>query len=135
MSMKAILVTAAGVLAVTPAFAMTNSQIVHHTSGPIPYSQLSSNDRAGYNARSHKKAKAATTGDAVAANTPAAPGADQAPTAASPDASAALASPAPSATVNAPGAGAATGPTALPPATTSAPSNPSATTPPSGAPQ
>ena len=68
MSMKALFVTAAGVLAVSPAFAMSNSQIVHHTSGPIPYSQLSSMDKSGYNARSHHKGKAAAVSDTTVAS-------------------------------------------------------------------
>ena len=73
MSMKAILVTAASVLCVSSAFAMSRSQIVKHTGGPIPYSQLASMDKAGYNARSHKHGRATTSGAAVAANTSAAP--------------------------------------------------------------
>ena len=69
MSMKVVLVAVASVMAVTPALAMSRSQIVNHTGGPIPYSQLVSMDKSGYNARSHKHKKAsATTGEAVAAN-------------------------------------------------------------------
>ena len=131
MSMKALFVTAAGVLAVSPAFAMSNSQIVHHTSGPIPYSQLSGTDRSGYNARSHHKSKAAATSDTTVASN------------ASPDATAPTAAPAPEPTpsgaVNppAPAAPDPGSPAAapLPPATvaptTSAPT-PGAVTPPSG---
>jgi hypothetical protein len=120
MSMKAILVTAVGVLTVTPAFALTNSQIVHHTSGPIPYSQLSSTDRTGYNVRSHNKHTTATASAAAAADAPAIP----APAATTESSAAAPAA--------APAVGAST---SLPPATTTTPSNSAVTTPPSGAPQ
>ncbi len=73
MSMKVVLVAAASVMAVSPALAMSKSQAARHTGGPIPYSQLVSMDKSGYNARSHKTQKAsATTGAAVAANSAAA---------------------------------------------------------------
>ena len=130
MSMKALLVTAAGVLAVSPAFAMSNSQIVRHTSGPIPYSQLASADKSGYNARSHHKTKAAATSDtSVAANATTSPAAAPAP------------EQAPSSAVNAPAPAApdtsSPASTVLPPATvTPSPTpSPGATTPPSGQPQ
>jgi len=69
MSMKVVLVAAASVMAVSPALAMSKSQIVHHTGGPIPYSQLASMDKSGYNARSHKSKKAVAADQSVAANT------------------------------------------------------------------
>ena len=77
MSMKIVLVAAASVLAVSPALAMSNSQIVHHTGGPIPYSQLVSMDKSGYSARSHKSKKAAgdTTTAAASADQGAPPAA------------------------------------------------------------
>ena len=75
MSMKVVLVAAASVLAVSPAFAMSNSEIVHHTGGPIPYSQLVSMDNSGYSARSHKSKKAAANTTATAADQSAAPAA------------------------------------------------------------
>ncbi|HEY5411900.1 MAG TPA: hypothetical protein VIJ94_14355 [Caulobacteraceae bacterium] len=65
MSMKLLLALAAGVLAASPALAMSNSQIAHHTGGPIPYSQLMSTDHSGYNARSHKKGSAAASAPAA----------------------------------------------------------------------
>ena len=78
MSMKIVLVAAASVMAVTPALAMSKSQITKHSGGPIPYSQLSSMDKSGYNSRSHKGHKAAASDTAVAANSSAA-GAANAP--------------------------------------------------------
>ena len=76
MSMKVVLVAAASVMAVSPALAMTRSEIVHHSGGPIPYSQLVSLDKSGYNARSHRRHKAS---GATVAPTSAAAGAVNAP--------------------------------------------------------
>ena len=70
MSMKVVFVAAASVMAVSPALAMTRSEIVHHSGGPIPYSQLVSMDKSGYNARSHRRHKA--SGAAVASSSSAA---------------------------------------------------------------
>ena len=113
MSMKALIVTAAGVLTVSPAFAMSNSQITHHTGGPIPYSQFVSMDKSGYNARSHHKSKSKVTSDtSVAANATTDSASPPAP--AAPDA-------------NAPST------SALPPATAPGPAAPSPTTPSAGA--
>jgi hypothetical protein len=72
MSMKVVLVAAASVMAVSPALAMSKSEIVNHTGGPIPYSQLVSMDKSGYSARAHKHhKKSAAKGEATAANAPA----------------------------------------------------------------
>ena len=70
MSMKVVLVAAASVMTVSPALALTRSEIVHHSGGPIPYSQLMSTDKSGYNARSHRRHKA--SGAAVAPSSSAA---------------------------------------------------------------
>ena len=124
MPMKLVLVAAASVLTVSPAFALSNSQIVKHTSGPIPYSQLTSTDRSGYNARSHKSK--------AAASTPAATDSSTSSTAATlgDQTSEAPAAPAPAATPDtaatpAPAANAATAPgpdvSTSPPATTGSP--------------
>ncbi|HVV49251.1 MAG TPA: hypothetical protein VHO06_06315 [Polyangia bacterium] len=84
--MKVVIISAASLLTVTPAFALTRSEIVHHTGGPIPYSQLSSPDRSGYNARAHRGRHRRAPAGEVAANTStaaglnAAPGADQSAT-------------------------------------------------------
>ena len=120
MSMKAILVTAAGVLIVTPAFALSNKEIVHHSGGPIPYSQFMSSPSAsstGYNTRAQRRGKKApATGDSAVA-------ADVTAIAASPDVSATPApvAPAPAAPgaetgVNPPAAGPPSSPDVAPPA-------------------
>jgi hypothetical protein len=144
MSMKIVLVAAAGVLAVSPALAMSKNQIVHHTGGPIPYSQLASMDKSGYNARSHKKAGRTTSGadTSVAANTTtgAAPGATPSPDQTTSGAVNAPAPAAPSAAAGPDALGpttqpnAAPTPSALPPATTPQASTPAAPTNPAASP-
>jgi hypothetical protein len=146
MSMKLVLVAAASVMAVSPALAMSRSQIVNHTGGPIPYSQLVSMDKSGYNTRTHKKTKKAASSDqSVAANgasdtaatlgdqnaAPPAPTASPAP--AAPDA---LASPPPASPPPSAAAPSASAPTAVnPPSSPSSPSSSPSAAPPSAAQQ
>ena len=124
MSMKIVLVAAASVMAVTPAFAMKHSSksaIVSHTGGPIPYSQLESMDKSGYNARSHRGAKKTT---APLGDENAAPSATPSPdTSVNPSPAPATTPPAPAApeastTPSAPPASPPSSPGAAPPATT-----------------
>ena len=125
MSFKAILAAGAGVLTVSPAFALTNSQIIHHTGGPIPYSELTppSSSSPGYNARSSGRPRTTSQpGSSVATNTSTSPAANPSagasgaagamarPGSAAPDTSGYNANPAAPA---APGAGA-NGPAAAP---------------------
>jgi len=115
MSMKVVLVAAASVMAVSPAFAMSNSAIVNHTGGPIPYSQLVSMDKSGYSARAHHKSKKTAAADqSVAANTTATP-TDQTPAPAAPAAPTTSATPDAVQSSVAPPASAPSSPGAAPP--------------------
>ena len=70
MTFKVLLVTAASVLAVSPAFALTNSQIIHHSGGPIPYSELvgsGPSSSAGYNTRASRRHHKSSASSANAA--------------------------------------------------------------------
>ena len=134
MSMKLLLVAAASALTVSPALAMSNSQIVKHTGGPIPYGQLVSMDKSGYNARSHKRHRSSTTDTAVAANS------STSATAAAPDQTSAAPAPSPTPDLAAPNPADAAGPAAtpLPPApsaTTPAPNTSTTPPAPAGSPQ
>jgi hypothetical protein len=116
MAFKVLLAAAASALAVSPAFALTNSEIVHHSGGPIPYSELVSSgpSSSGYQARGGRRHRKSTASESSAAtSTPSeattgaapSPGSEAAP-APSPDANAPpAAAPAP-----APDAGAAPSP-------------------------
>jgi hypothetical protein len=97
MSMKVVLVAAASVMAVSPALAMSRSEIVNHTGGPIPYAQLVSMDKSGYNTKSHKHHKKSPKSSETAAANPAPSDQNASPSApsASPSPDAAPAAPTP----------------------------------------